>query len=99
MTGEGTHSPALPAAPQLLHSLMRTMMPRAHRTPAQMSPLTRRLCQSRRNPEGTLGAGLHPPQPSPLPLDPIQWAPLMCRCQGDGSREDTQLPSPSVLTF
>mgnify|MGYP007134189095 CR=1 FL=1 len=44
--------------PQPLHSLMRTMMPMAHRIPAKMSPPTRRLYQSRRNPEGLHGHGM-----------------------------------------
>lgn len=56
MSGEDTPSPALPCPPprQPLHSLMRTMMPMAHRIPAKMSPPTRRPYQSRRNPEGPL---------------------------------------------
>lgn len=52
-SGEGSPSPGPPAPPQLLHLLMTMMMPMAHRTPAQMSPPTWRLCQSRRKVEGT----------------------------------------------
>lgn len=79
MSGEDTPSPALPCPPprQPLHSLMRTMMPMAHRIPAKMSPPTRRPYQSRRNPEGALGASPCPPQPSPQLLDNVPWAPLM----------------------
>ena len=69
MSGEDTHRPALPAPPPAPHSLMRTMMPMAHRTAAMMSPPTRRLNQSRRNPEGALGASPCPPHPSPQPPD------------------------------
>lgn len=42
-----------PSLPELLYSLIRTIMPRAQRIPAQMSPPTRRLYQSERETKGT----------------------------------------------
>ena len=73
-------------------------MPRAQRVPAQMSPPTRRLCQSRRNPEGELSASPGPPHPSPHPLDNMHWVPQMQETTLERTDSSpTPLCSPSNL--
>lgn len=71
------------------------MMPMAHRIPAQMSPLTRRLCQSRRNPGGA-------PQCQPASVLLIQAPTHLTRMTGHrccAGRWDTavQRTSPALL--